>query len=82
MVLGWDTIRVSYIWTGRVDYSQSLDAREMRAMCLKKEQLWPQRREGLKQEVIPLPGHPSASSDLLPVLIIAQEGRELTLLGA
>lgn len=70
-------------WKGRL-YSQSPEACEMRAMCLKKEQSWPQRRERLKQEVIPLlvPGHPSASSDLLSVLMIAQEGRELTLLGA
>ena len=56
----------------------------MRDMSLKREQSLPQRREGLKEEMIPLlvSGYPSASSDLLPVLIIVQEGRELILFSA
>ena len=58
-------------WKSRF-YSQSPETHEMRDMSLKRQQSLPQRREGLKEEMIPLlvSGYPSASSDLLPVLII------------
>lgn len=63
---------------------QSPEAHEMRNTSLKREKSLSERREALNQGVSPLlvPGPLSASSELSPVLIVAQEGRELTMLGA
>lgn len=63
---------------------QSPEAHEMRNTSLKREKSSSERREALNQGVSPLlvPGHLSASSELSPVLIAAQEGRGLTMLGA